>query len=214
MTITLKASKREKTEKLDKIRNSGSIPAVFYGPKEETTSITVSGSDFLKTWRQAGESSVINLETESGNHDALIHDVDLDPVTGSVRHADFYVVEKGKKVHVHVPIVFEGVAPAVKELGGTLTKVLHEIEIEAQPADLPHEVTVSIESLVDFDSQIVAGDIKLPSGVELITDPEEVVALASEVKEEVVEETPVDVANIEISEQKGKKEEETPTEEK
>jgi large subunit ribosomal protein L25 len=207
MTINLKAVKREKTEKLGAIRKGGNIPAVFYGPKEAATSITLSEVEFVKVWKKAGESSIIALEAEGEVHDALIHEVDLDPVTGKVRHADFYIVEKGKKVQVHVPIVFEGVAPAVKELAGTLTKVLHEIEIEAKPADLPHDLTVSLESLVTFEDQILAKDIKLPAGVTLITGPEEVIALVSVAKEEV-EEVPVDISAIEISVEKGKKEEE------
>lgn len=208
MTITLKATKREKTEKLHAIRKGGNIPAVFYGPKEASTSITLSEIEFKKVWKQAGESSIVNLETADGNHDALIHEVNVDPVTGKVRHADFYIVEKGKMVQVHVPLVFEGIAPAIKELGGTLTKVLHEVEIEAKPADLPHELTVSLESLIDFNSQVSAKDIVLPSGVTLITDPEEVVALVSAVKEEVEEVAPVDLSAIEVTDQKGKKEEE------
>jgi len=207
MTITLKASKRAIEEKLHKIRKEGKIPAVFYGPKEPSTPISLSEIEFVKAWKQAGESSIIALESEGETHDALIQEVDVDPVTSKVRHADFYIVEKGKKVQVHVPIVFEGIPPAVKELGGTLTKVLHEVEIEAKPADLPHEITVSVDSLVDFESRVIAKDIKLPAGVTLITDPEEVVALVSEVKEEV-EEAPVDLSAIEISVEKGKKEEE------
>jgi large subunit ribosomal protein L25 len=208
MTISLKAIKREKNEKLPTIRKAGNIPAVFYGPKEPTTSISLSEIEFVKAWKKAGESSIIALEADGEMHDALIHEVDVDPVTGKVRHADFYIVEKGKKVQVHVPITFEGDAPAVKELAGTLTKVLHELEIEAKPADLPHDVTVSLESLVDFESRITAKDIKLPAGVTLITDPEEVVALVSLAKEEVEEEVPVDLSAIEISVEKGKKEEE------
>jgi large subunit ribosomal protein L25 len=207
MTIALKASKRAIEEKLHKIRNEGNIPAVFYGPKEASTPITLSEVEFVKAWRKAGESSIIALEADGETHDALIQEVDVDPVTGKVRHADFYIVEKGKKVQVNVPLVFEGVAPAIKELAGTLTKVLHEVEIEAKPADLPHELTVSIDSLVDFDAKVLAKDIKLPAGVTLITDPEEVVALVSEVKEEV-EAAPVDLSAIEISVEKGKKEEE------
>ncbi len=213
MTINLKAAKRARTEKLPVIRKEGNMPAVFYGPKEASTPIRLNEVEFVKAWRKAGESSIIALEVEGETHDALIHEVDVDPVSGKVRHADFYVVEKGKKVQVSVPLVFEGSAPAVKELGGTLTKVLHEIEIEAKPTDLPHDLTVSIDSLVTFDSQILAKDIKLPSGVTLVTDPEEVVALVSEAKEEVEESAPVDISAIEISEKKGKKEEEdAPTE--
>jgi len=212
MTIALKAAKRAIEEKLHKIRQDGNIPAVFYGPKEASTPITLSEVEFVKAWRKAGESSIIALEADGEIHDALIHEVDVDPVTGKVRHADFYIVEKGKKVQVNVPLVFEGVAPAIKELAGTLTKVLHEVEIEAKPADLPHELTVSIDSLVDFDAKVLAKDIKLPAGVTLITDPEEVVALVSEVKEEV-ESAPVDLSAIGISVEKGKKEEEVPASE-
>ena len=207
MSITLTATKREKTEKLSAIRREGNIPGVFYGPKEASTSISLNEIDFVKAWRVAGESSIISLKTADGVHDTLIHAVDVDPVLGKVRHVDFYVVEKGKKVTVHVPLTFDGVAPAVKELGGTLTKVLHEVEIEAKPSDLPHDILISLESLVSFESQILAKDIKLPSGVTLITDPEEVVALVSEAKEEE-EAAPVDISSIEISEKKGKKEEE------
>ena len=209
MTIVLKAAKRAIEEKLHKIRQEGNIPAVFYGPKEASTPITLSEVEFVKAWRKAGESSIIALEADGETHDALIQEVDVDPVTGKVRHADFYIVEKGKKVQVNVPLVFEGVAPAIKELAGTLTKVLHEVEIEAKPADLPHELTVSIDSLVDFDAKVLAKDIKLPAGVTLITDPGEVVALVSEVKEEV-ESAPVDLSAIGISVEKGKKEEEVP----
>lgn len=208
MSITLTATKREKTEKLAAIRKDGNVPAVFYGPKEASTTISLNEIEFVKVWRVAGESSIVSLKTTEGTHDALIHAVDVDPVLGKVRHVDFYVVEKGKKVSVHVPLTFEGIPPAVKELGGTLTKVLHEVEIEAKPSDLPHDIIVSLESLVSFESQILAKDIKLPSGVTLLTDAEEVVALVSVAKEEEEEAAPIDISSIEISEKKGKKEEE------
>lgn len=209
MTITLNAVKRDKTEKLNALRKGGNIPAVFYGAKEASTSISLNEIEFIKVWRQAGESSIVSLKTPDGDHDALIHAIDVDPVTDKVRHVDFYVVEKGKKIQVGVPLTFEGTAPAIKELGGTLVKVLHEIEIEAKPADLPHDIVVSLDSLVDFEAQILAKDIKLPAGVTLVTGEDEVVALVAEAKEEVEEEAaPVDFSAIEISEKKGKKEEE------
>lgn len=207
MTISLTAVKREKTEKLNAIRKEGKIPAVFYGAKEASTAISIAEVDFIKVYRQAGESSIVSLKTPDGDHDALIHDIDMDPVSGKVRHVDFYVVEKGKKIQVGIPLTFEGEAPALK-LGGTLTKVLHEIEIEATPANLPHDLVVNLDSLVDFDSQILAKDIKLPAGVELITDADEVVALVSAIKEEEEESGPVDLSAIEVSVEKGKKEEE------
>ena len=217
--LTLNIETRDLKAKLADIRETGKIPAVFYGRKEESTPISLSEVDFMKAWKQAGESSVIVLKGVGDEHEALIHDIDLDPVTGKVRHADFYVIEKGKKIKVHVPIEFEGVAPAVKELGGTLVKVLHELEIEAFPKDLPHALHADVSALADFESKIKAGDIKLPEGVTLITDADEIVILAAEAKEEVEEvSAPVDLSTIEVSEKRGKEvkegEEESPAEAK
>jgi len=179
------------------------MPAVFYGKKEKSTPITISKAEFKKVWKEAGESSVIDLVGNNIEAEALIYDVDLDPVTDEPRHADFYVFEKGKKIEIAVPLEFIGVAPAVKDMGGTLVKVLHEIEIEALPKDLPHNISVDISSLLNFDSQILAKDIKLPQGVVLVTKLEEVVASVYETKEEVEEVVPVDLASIEVQ-KKGK----------
>jgi large subunit ribosomal protein L25 len=202
--VALKVEKRDPSIKADKIRKAGNIPAVFYGKKEESTPISIPMADFLRVWKQAGESSVISLETPEGTKDSLIHDIEFDPVTGNPLHADFYVFEKGHKVEVDIPLEFEGVSPAVKDLGGSLVKVMHEVKISAMPKDLPHNIIVDISSLVDFQSQILAKDIKVPAGVELMENPEEVVALVSEPREEKEEETaPVDLSAIEV-EKKGK----------
>lgn len=205
--VALKALMRDPSQKADTVREAGMIPAVFYGKSEASTPISIPMVDFLKAWKEAGESSVISLETPDGTKESLIHDVDFDPVTGRPRHADFYVFEKGHKVEVEVPIEFEGESPAVKTLGGTLVKVVHALKIEAMPKDLPHNVTVDISALVDFSAQILAQDVKLPAGVELKENPEEVVALVSAPREEKEEETaPVDLSAIEV-EKKGKQEE-------
>ncbi len=206
--FTLNAEKRDVGVKLYQIRKEGNIPAVFYGPKEASTPISVKEVDFVKAWKDAGESTVVVINVNGEQHETLIHEVDLDPVTSKVRHADFYVIEKGKKVTVKVPLEFVGVSVGVKDLGGVLVKVLHEVEIEAKPSDLPHAIEVDISALSTIDSQILASDIKLPSGVTLTENPEEVVALVSAAKEEVeVVAEPVDFSKIEV-EKKGKKEEE------
>ena len=205
---------RDKSVKLDLLRKEGRLPAVFYGKKEASTPISVSKIDFLKAWKEAGESTVINLETPNGVVESLIHDVDFDPVTGNPRHADFYVFEKGHKVKIDIQLEFVGVSPAVKDLGGVLVKVMHEVKVEAMPKDLPHNIEVDISSLTSFDSQILATDLNLPNGVELIENGEEVVALVSAPREEKEEESkPIDLSAIEV-EKKGKEEtEEAPAEE-
>jgi large subunit ribosomal protein L25 len=203
--ITLEVKKRDKKEKRVVLQKNGMIPAVFYGRKEKSTPISVVSNDFVKVWKKAGESSIISLKcTGEEDKEVLIQDVDVDPLKGVPRHADFYVIEKGKKLKIKIPIEFSGVAPAVKDFGGTLVKVMHEVEIEALPKDLPQHLIADISLLVTLDSQVLAKDIKLPEGVTLVIKPEEVVASVAEFKEEVEKpaET-IDLESIEV-EKKGK----------
>lgn len=209
MTIGIKTEKREKIGKLEALRKSGLLPAVFYGHKKESTPVQMKKSDFVKLWKNAGESTIVTLEMAEGNVDALIHRVDLDPVTNEPRHADFYVFEKGHKVEIAVPIEFEGVSPAVKELGGVLVKVLRDINIKAEPKNLPQAIVVDISPLIDFQSQILAKDLKLPAGVELAQDGEDPVVLIGKAEEEKpeVDTAAPDFSQIEV-EKKGKAEDE------
>ena len=201
--ITLTTEKRDMNLKLENIRAKGRMPAVFYGPKEKSTSITVSTIEFIKVYKKAGESSVIILKEGNNEHEALIHDIDVHPVTGAPRHADFYVIEKGKKIKVNIPLVFIGVSPAVRDKGAILVKVSRELEIEAIPKDLPHELSIDISTLIDFSSTITAKDIILPNGVTLVSGSDEILASISEAKEEIEEVKPIDMSTIEVA-KKGK----------
>ena len=202
--LTLNVEKRSIVGQLDAVRAQKLMPAVFYGPKEASTSISIPMAEFKKVWKKAGESSVIILKEGTNEHEALIHEVDIHPLTGEPRHADFYVIEKGKKVTVHVQLVYVGVSPAVKDKGGILVKVQREVEIEAAPRDLPHELSVDISKLVEFSDVVHARDIVLPAGVTLKISPDEVVTSISEPREEK-EEAPaaIDMSAIEV-EAKGK----------
>lgn len=206
--LTLNVQERDLKQSAKALRKEGKIPCVYYGPKDKPVAILADKVEFSKILRDAGESTVVALKTPKTTVEALIHDVSYDPVSSEIIHADFYVPEKGKKVEVEVPLEFIGVSAAIKDFGGTLVKVLHEIEIEALPADLPHSIKVDISALADLESQIAAKDIVLPKGVTLITEPEEVVASISKAEEEKAGTATGDVAEIEIVEKKGKKEEE------
>ncbi len=203
--IKLTIEKRDSKQSLAKLRREGKMPAVFYGKKQASTPIAVSHKGFLKAWKEAGESTVIELKGDGLELEALVQDIDVDPITDLPRHADFYVFEKGQKMEVPVSVSFVGVSPAVKDLNGILVKVLHEVRVSAEPKNLPHEIEVDISSLTTLDSQILARDLKLGAGVELAEKPEEVVASISVAKEEPVEEVPVDLSAIEV-EKKGKEE--------
>ena len=207
--ITLESKKRD-NKNTAALRKEGMIPAVVYGPKQEPISIAVARPDFERAYRQAGETSVVMLKIEGdGEKSALIHDVQYHPVKDILVHADFYVIEKGKEVEVSIPLTFVGVAPAVKEMGGTLVKVLHELTVKGDPTKLPHEIEVDISALETLDSHIAAKDIALPEGIALVDNPDEVVASVSVAEEEPEEETEeaADISSIEV-EKKGKQEEE------
>jgi large subunit ribosomal protein L25 len=189
-------------------KKEGFIPAVYYGAHQVSTPIFIDALEFKKVLDDAGESSSITLITEHGNEVAMIQDVQLDPVKSHPIHADFYVLEKGQKVHVKTPIAFVGESAAVKA-GGVLVKVMYELSVEGDPSKLPHEFTVDISALESNDSVIYVRDIALPAGVELYhVNEEDPVASISITQEESAEITPVDLSAIEV-EAKGKKEEES-----
>ncbi len=204
--LTLTVNKRTSV-KASVLRSAGSIPAVVYGAHQASTSIAVEARAFEKVLREAGEATIVSLSGLGEPLPTLIYEVDLDPITNRPRHVDFYAVTKGEKVEVAIPLVFVGESPAV-EAGANLIKVLHEIEVEADPMNLPHEISVDLSVLMKVDDQIHAKDLTLPVGVTLVTDPSGVVALAQEVIEEKEEVVPTaDIGSIEV-EKKGKEKEE------
>ena len=208
--MQLTIAKRDTSVSPNVLRAQGLLPAVLYGRKEEATPISVDRKTFDKLFHAAGESTVITLAGLGEEKDALIHEVDRDAVTGEPIHADFYAIAKGQKVTVSIPLDFVGTSPAVKDLGGILVKVLHELEIECEPKDLPHAINVDISKLATFEDQIQVKDLPLPPSAKVTLDSDEVVAMISVAKEEAEEAPAADISAIEISEERGKKPEEAP----
>ena len=203
--LTLSVEKRDTSAAVPALRRAGSIPAVVYGAHHESTPITVPAVAFGKILQEAGEATIVSLEGLGASLPTLIHEVDLDPLTSRPRHVDFYAVTKGEKVEVAIPLVFVGESAAVVA-GANLVKVMHELEVEADPMSLPHDIKVDISALAALGDKIHVSDLVLPAGVTLVAPPEEVVALVQEVieeKEEVA--APADISAIEV-EKKGKEE--------
>lgn len=173
----------------DEIRARGAVPVVFYGPKEASTPVIANALELEKVWKAAGETTIVKLSGVGDDKDALFKDVQFHAVSGAIMHVDFYVLEKGKKVEIAVPLHFEGVSPAEKA-GHILVKAMHELEIEVAPAELPHHLLVDISKLENVGDHVLAKDVKLPPSAELKTDADEIVASITEVVEEKVEAAP------------------------
>jgi len=203
---TISISKRaERGKRVSALRTSGRVPAVLYGPKDAPEAISISASELSSFLKKEGESSVVTLKGDGIEKDVLIQDIQTHPVSGRIEHVDFYVIDRTQKVQVSVPLEFVGEAPVVKTLGGVLVKVLHELEIESLPQNIPHSITVDISVLTDFESSIHAKELALGEGVTLVTNPEETIILAEAPREEEPEEKPADATTIADIERVGEK---------
>ena len=208
MTISLKSTARDTSENLTKLRQGGLVPAVVYGAGRTAENISVSFVEFTKVLKEAGESTTIKLSLPKGDVTVLIHEVTLDPVRNIPNHVDFLAIDTTKPIEVAVTLDFVGVSPAVKGGLGTMTKVLHEVEVKGLAKDIPHTLEVDISALDVLDSHITIADLKLPNGVVAMGNATDIVAAISSIKEEKEEPAgPIDFSAIEV-EKKGKKDEE------
>ena len=207
--LVLNAKRRDILgKKVKSLRVIGLIPAVVYGHGAKNTPLAIKSAEFIKVWKKAGESTLLELDIDGEKNNVLISDVQIDPLLDQPLHADFHAVRMDEKIRARVPIEFIGESPAVRNLGAVLVKVMHDIEVEALPANLPGEIAVDISSLNNFEDRIFVKDIKIDGAVELLASSDDVVVLIAESKkeEEVVAEAP-GIESIEVAE-KGKKEKE------
>lgn len=194
--MELIAQKREIFgKKVKSLKKLGLIPAEFYGHGMENLHLSVLAKDFMKIWKQAGESAIVKLEAIGKKFNVLIHDINKDPLTDEISHIDFYNVKMDEKIRAKIQISFEGIAPAVKEKGGVLVKAAHELEVEALPADLPHQIKVDLSSLLEIGSSILVKDLSVDKKVKILIDDQTVVASVVEMAKE--EEIPVAAMTVE-----------------
>jgi len=176
--IELKTEVRKETgKKVKTLRDKGIVPAVVYGAGHKPVSIQVNAKEFNKIFQEAGETTLLKLKIDDHSKNVLIHDIARDPVENNIIHIDFYEVKMDQQIKTEVPLVFEGEAPAVKNLGGILVKNLTEIKVEALPKDLPHEIKVDISKLETLESHIRIKDLVLPAGVKILEEMEETIVL-------------------------------------
>ena len=209
--MELIAQKREIMGKAVKtLRDGGFIPAELYGREFENIHLSIPEKDFNKIFNEAGESTIINLTVGGEKIPVLINDIFTDPLSNKISHIDFYRVRMDEKTEVSVPFEFVGEAQAVKEKKGILIKAMHELEIRALPADLPHNIEIDVSGLAEIGETIHVKDIKPIKGVEFLAEPEAVIVTVTEIVEEVVEEKPASVEEVKVEgeEKKAEKEEE------
>lgn len=185
LTATVREIKGKSSHKL---APEGLVPAVVYGPKVETLSLSVNRRDFEHLMHHASVGSTLIDLTVEGHPkplDVIIKEVRHDEIKGSVQHIDFWAVDMGHTLQTTVAIDFEGSAEG-ERAGGVLMHVLRELKIEARPKDLPEHIVVDVSALNIGDAFTVA-DLVAPAGVTLLDEPETVIAscMPPAVEEEV-----------------------------
>jgi len=181
------------SRKKDFKSNQEEIPAVIYGPKSKNQNLTINYKNFEKAYKAVGESTLIDLTVDDKDTiKVLVHDVQHNPLNGNYIHVDFYQLDMTKKTQVEVTINLLGSDQIEKNTGGEVIANLDKIIVECLPKDLIKEIEFDASKyLKELDDTILAKDINLPEGLELITDGAVPVATLREIREEIIEEPEV-----------------------
>lgn len=206
--LSLKADARKERGK--RARVQGAVLAVLYGPKVKPVSLRVQKKEFEKVFQEAGESSLVTLELGGDKTPILIREVQRHPLSGDPIHADFYQPRLDQKIKIMVPLVLTGEAPAQKDLEGTLLQNIHEVEVEALPQELPHEILVNVAKLATFEDRILVQDLQVSPGVHVLHPADAIIAQvvpAEKVEEELAKPVEENVQDVKLVKEEKKEKE-------
>ena len=190
--VVIKAEKRDVIGKqVRALRREGKLPAVVYGRHIDPISIVLDARDASKTLARATSSSLITIELAGKQYPTLVREKQLDFIRNELIHVDFMAVSMTEKITASVGVHIVGEAPAVKEFGAILVTGLTELEVECLANDLPERFVVDVSGLVEISDGVYVRDVPAPANVEILSDPEEMIvvatAMAAEEEEEVEE---------------------------
>jgi large subunit ribosomal protein L25 len=190
--VVLKAEKRDVIGKqVRALRREGKLPAVVYGRHIDPISIVLDSRDASKTLGRATSSSLITIEVGGKQYPTLVRERQLDFIRNELIHVDFMAVSMTEKITASVGVHIVGESPAVKEYGAILVTGLTELEVECLANDLPERFVVDVSGLVEISDGVYVRDVPAPANVEILSDPEEMIvvatAMAAEEEEEVEE---------------------------
>jgi len=179
----LKAAKRESTGKggARKLRRGGQVPAVLYGKDMEPVSLSVDAHDAMHLFQAISvENTLVDLKVEGVREPfvTLVREIQTHPFKPDLVHIDFLRVQEGVAVELEVPVHLVGVPVGVKQEGGVLEQVIHELAVRCIPSNIPESIEVDVTGL-ELDDSIHVSDIAVGEGVEITIPPERVVCLVA-----------------------------------
>lgn len=209
MSISLNAELRE-GKKANVLRAQSKLTAEIYGPDVKNQDLILNYNEFAKVYDEAGESSVVEIVLPGGKkYPVLINEVQVHPVSNRYINVDLRQVSMTEKLETDIELKFAGEAPAAKA-GGVFIANKNKLSVRALPADLVGEIEVDISGLVNMEDKILVKDIKLPKGIEVLDNLEDMVAsIGKQVEEEkplaTAEEEKAAIESVAV-EKKGKEE--------
>ena len=186
--VLIKAEKRTITgKKVKNLRIAGKVPAVIYGSKLKSIPITLDKRDTTNTLNKTSGSTILTIDIEGEEHAALVREIQQDYIKGELLHVDFLAVSLKEKLRTNVSVSLIGEAPVLEEYSALIVSGLDQIEVECFPQDLPEVIEVDVSILEELGAAIYVKDIPTIEDVEFLSDPEDLIAVASAIKEEVEE---------------------------
>jgi large subunit ribosomal protein L25 len=179
-------------KKVARLRHEGRLPAVVYGHGMSSESVSVDAHEFDLLNRHVGASTLVDLTVDGGKaRPVLVYSIQVNPISRRPIHIDLFAVRMTEELTVEVPLVGQGLAPAV-ELGGTLVHPTSSVKVRALPDNLPESLHYDLSKLVDFETTITLAELVVPEGVTVQADEHEVIARVLAPRVEVEEEAPAE----------------------
>jgi large subunit ribosomal protein L25 len=183
-TLTLSAETRSVTgKKVKQLRREGKLPAVIYG-KEDTVSIQLDRLETARVLRTAGSNQLLSIDLDSSTRTVIVRDIQQHLLRRELLHIDFYEVKMGETLRTHARIVTVGQAAPVAAGDGLVTLLLQEVEVECLPSALVSELEINLDMITSPEVTLFVRDLYVPSGVDVLTDPETPVAAFSHFRDE------------------------------
>jgi large subunit ribosomal protein L25 len=174
-------------------RRDGMVPITVYGGGAETLAAVAPARELAAILRSdQGRNTIFTIEVDgAGASEVMFHDRQVDPIKGRLIHADLARLVKGQKIEVTVPLHLTGEPIGVRESQGVLEQIVREIEIKCEPREIPEALEVDVANLNVHDMLHVS-DIPVADTIEILTDPEQVIATVGIVREEVAAPAPAE----------------------
>ena len=196
--MQLNASSRQLIGKrARRLYREGKLPAVVYGNKAAPTALTLDRLEFQKVFIKSGRTHLVDLVVDGKTEKVLVREIQTHPRRLGPIHVDFYQVNLTEKIRVEVPVHLTGESAAVKRGDADILQPLHGLDVECLPTDIPEAFEVDLTPLAEIEAEFRVSEIKVPSGVTVLVDPEELIVKIVHKRElKIDEEAPVAEAAV------------------